>query len=869
MKRYRKLWIFTAVAMLTAVVPPSAMVAGQAPMGQTPDGINDDAVSSDSIAIAETKRLTEAASDADKNLKFIQFDGVTENELYPAAYDVYLKVRDAMNAPRLSEEDHTRFKGIFLDLSDLLMRGSMYYSNQGSMPDMTRFATAYVDLRLDPEMSDMKFTSGSDLYPALVYCAASGAYNSGDFENAVKYLEAYLATGATDRREQVSLFLGQACLNANCPERAVDKLIEATDRYPANFNLLMLALKNCLEADRTERMQPLLTKALMMRPDDEQLLMAQGQLFENEGNYSSAIDIFQQLYELKPNSLPVNQHLALSYYNLGADYYNKALMETDEKTSKRYSRQADAYFRGGVGKLETVVENDPTNMKYLRALAITYGCMGNKSGLDEINVRIQALGGKPMPMNGMPESIAFSEQASSGNGNGGGAVPDFQDFARGYVERELTSWTKRGEYEKIEDFEKRVTKDNVYQKYQALCKQAEADYLQRYATRLRISDLSLEPYDVDHESYMINSAMGPIVVKVPLKNKEAEAFKSSWNTIQLRNPKYFIKDNRVAIASVELVTSAGKTYRYDSSQAANYDFTDVSIDMNSFISMGNSKRNDNRPSGGGGKKPDIIRAKSDVDENIPVTSRKAANTVALVIANEDYKRVTKVESAEHDGETFAKYCISTLGIPENQVMLYKNVTYAEMLTAMQQLRRLVDVMGDGVDVIFYYAGHGFPDEANKDAYLLPVDGDSFTTVTSYPLKKLYSDLSGLGAENVMVFLDACFSGATREGGMLAEARGVALKPRVSEPEGNMFVLSAASDQETALPYKEKYHGLFTYFLLKKLQESKGNVTLKELSKYVEDNVKDISVKVNKKPQTPRASVSGSMRENWEKKRMRP
>lgn len=826
---------------------------------------------SDSVPLSETEILVGKAADSYKNLKFIQYDGVTEDQLYPEAMGVYEDVRAALGAPELQESDLTRFKGILLDLSDLLRKGSIYYSNKGDMAGMTRYATAYVDTRRDPRMSDMNFgSSDGGLYPSLVYCAASGAYNNGDYEKAVDYLEEYLNTGATDRREQVATFLAQACINAKCPGRGLDKVIAATEQYPANFNLLMLALQNCLEAGETDRMQPLLTKALMMRPDDEQLLNAQARLFEDEHNYASAIDIYQRLYELKPNSLPVNQHLALCYYNLGADYYNKSLMESDEKTSKRYSRQSHAYLESALGKLETVVENDPTNPKYLRALAITYGCLGNKQRLDEVNVRLQALGLPAMPMNGMPESIAFSDQGAKGSGaKASGNVPDFQEFARGYVEKELAAWTKRGEFEKSEDYEKRVNKDNVYQKYQLLCKKAESDYLQKYAGRLRISDLSLEPYDVDNESYMINSAMGPIVVKVPLKNKEAETFKSSWNSIQLRNPKYYIKDNHVAIASVELVTSAGKTYRYDSAQAADYDFTDVSVDIQSFIAQGNSRRDrtGNVASAAGATK--VIRAKSDVDENIPVTSRKAEKTVALVISNENYKQVTDVESALNDGETFAKYCTMTLGIPESQVMTYQNVTYAEMLGAMSKLKQLTGALGDGVDVIVYYAGHGFPDEGNKDAYLLPVDGDGFTTATSYPLKKLYADLSGMGADNVMVFLDACFSGATRDGGMLAEARGVALKPRVSDPEGNMFVLSAASDQETALPYKEKNHGLFTYYLLKKLQDTKGNVTLQELSKYVEEQVKKNSLTVNRKLQTPRTSVSGRMKDNWGSKRLRP
>ena len=120
----------------------------------------------------------------------------------------------------------------------------------------------------------------------------------------------------------------------------------------------------------------------------------------------------------------------------------------------------------------------------------------------------------------------------------------------------------------------------------------------------------------------------------------------------------------------------------------------------------------------------------------------------------------------------------------------------------------------------------------------------------------------------MVFLDACFSGGNRSGGMLTAARGVAIKPKQTSPKGNMFTLSAASGQETAMPYKEKNHGLFTYYLLKKLQESKGNVTLKELSDYVIDNVRRQATIVNKKPQTPQVSTSGNMAVEWTKRKIR-
>lgn len=832
--------------------------------------LEEDTVMSPEDSVAQldsiTAMLVDNASEAYKRLKFVQYDGIAEEELYPIVKDTYDAVIEALDAPTLQESDKSTLYGIIRDIGNQFMRAAAFYSSKNDSENMTTYASIFADIMLEPEYKMPK--SSATMYPALLYIAASGAYNAEKFPEAIKYLNAYIDTGVTDRREQVSMFLAQACLNNGTPELGIENLIASVDLYPANFNLLMLALQCCIDGGYTDRMQPLLDKALLMRPNDERLLSAQARIYEAESNFAEALPLFQQLYDMKPNNLSVNQHLALCYYNLGAEYHNKALMETDEKVAKRYERQANSYFQSAEMYLPTIVSNDPTDIKYLRALAVTYACLGEPEKLQPLNTRLEALGQQPVQMNIMPDSIMFADQTSKGDS--GQAVPDFQTFAEKYVEENLAEWTKRKEFEKMEDYQARVSQNNVYQEYQRLCKLAEESYLARYAGRLRIADLELQPYDIDNETYLITSAMGPMAIKVPLKNKEAEAFKAAWASIQLRHPKFFIKDNQVAIASVEFVTPAGKTYPYNSEAAANYDFTDVKIDVGSFLAQGNSRRDNNAARAQSTPSTSrVIRAKSDVDENIPLTSRQANKTVALIIANEDYKNVTNVASALNDGETFAEYCKKTLGVPENNIILRENVTYAEMIGALEQLRQYINALGDNVDVIFYYAGHGFPDEGNKDAYLLPVDGDGTSTATAYPLKKLYSNLSAMGADNVMAFLDACFSGATREGGMLAEARGVALKPKPVSAEGNMFVLSAASDQETALPYTEKNHGLFTYFLLKKLQESKGNVTLAELSKYVEENVKKNSLSVNKKLQTPSTSVSGNMKNLWTSKKLRP
>ncbi len=103
--------------------------------------------------------------------------------------------------------------------------------------------------------------------------------------------------------------------------------------------------------------------------------------------------------------------------------------------------------------------------------------------------------------------------------------------------------------------------------------------------------------------------------------------------------------------------------------------------------------------------------------------------------------------------------------------------------------------------------------------------------------------------------------------MLTATRGVAIKPKEVAPQGNMFILSATSGQETALPYAEKNHGLFTYYLLKKLQQTRGNVTLSDLAEDVKSNVARQSNLINRKPQTPQVSLSGNMRQIYSKKKL--
>ena len=254
--------------------------------------------------------------------------------------------------------------------------------------------------------------------------------------------------------------------------------------------------------------------------------------------------------------------------------------------------------------------------------------------------------------------------------------------------------------------------------------------------------------------------------------------------------------------------------------------------------------------------------KADVDENLPTTTTINDNTFAVIIANEHYQDVASVPYANNDGAIFAEYCKKCLGLPATNVHLVKNATLNNMKREINWLKQVSDAYKGSAKIIIYYAGHGIPDETTRDAYLLPVDGLGTDVTTGYSLQALYATLGDLHAKSITVFLDACFSGSMRDGSMIASARGVAIKAKSSAPKGNMVVFSAASGDETAYPYKEKGHGLFTYYLLKKMQLSKGSLSLGELQNYISGEVAKRSIVVNGKSQTPTVLSSVNVGDSW-------
>ncbi|MBA7713744.1 hypothetical protein ES703_122754 [subsurface metagenome] len=234
---------------------------------------------------------------------------------------------------------------------------------------------------------------------------------------------------------------------------------------------------------------------------------------------------------------------------------------------------------------------------------------------------------------------------------------------------------------------------------------------------------------------------------------------------------------------------------------------------------------------------------SDVDF-APETGKKNKNGIAVVFGIEDYQYAPPVTYAYNDAEIFREYIVKTFGYSRENIYFRTNerATKGEFEKVFSESGWLSKNVTPKSDIIIYYAGHGTPDLDSKRSYLVPYDIDPNYATTGYAIEELYNNLGKLKVNSISVILDACFSGGTRDNQpLLADARPVYISLEGGVVPKNTVVFSASSGEEISSGYKQKRHGLFTYFFLKGLngdadKNKDKKITVSEMQDYLEENV---------------------------------
>jgi hypothetical protein len=425
-----------------------------------------------------------------------------------------------------------------------------------------------------------------------------------------------------------------------------------------------------------------------------------------------------------------------------------------------------------------------------------------------------------------------------------------------FVYEKIEEWKQRGEYETTNDFLTRVTEENRLIK----AKEYEQLMLKQLKNELRQNiygeEFKLGRYDPDNQSYLITYQDNEFVLPMPIG--EAPTFKGIFGSAVFGNIDFILNGEYLRISHFEIQhPSLSKTYVWDYTMDYPYEPTEIIYNFGGLPGLAdNNNSNPGRA------------ARVRVDSEIPETGRQKPNTFALIIGNEDYRSFqpgldfeANVQFAVNDATIFREYCIKTLGIPARNITLLTDATLAQMTTAIDRLIKLAEVSNGEAELIFYYAGHGFPDQQTKEAYIMPVDVSGANVQIAIKLRDLYAKLAQHPTQKVTVFLDACFSGAGRGAGLLA-SRGVRIRPKNDLVKGNMVVFTSSSGEESSGPYYDKRHGLFTYFLLEKLNTTQGNLTYADLADYLSGTVPRESILINNQRQNPSIIVGSAVKEEW-------
>jgi uncharacterized caspase-like protein len=119
------------------------------------------------------------------------------------------------------------------------------------------------------------------------------------------------------------------------------------------------------------------------------------------------------------------------------------------------------------------------------------------------------------------------------------------------------------------------------------------------------------------------------------------------------------------------------------------------------------------------------------------------------------------------------------------------------------------------EIFVFFAGHGTAELETFSPYLLPADADpEYLRHTALSMNKLIEMVASLGARRTTFFLDACFSGLTREGSALIEDSRPLLLEQAPRVPANLSIFSAGSRGQRVSALEEEGHGLFSYYLFK-------------------------------------------------------
>jgi uncharacterized caspase-like protein len=196
----------------------------------------------------------------------------------------------------------------------------------------------------------------------------------------------------------------------------------------------------------------------------------------------------------------------------------------------------------------------------------------------------------------------------------------------------------------------------------------------------------------------------------------------------------------------------------------------------------------------------------------PASGSLPAGYYALVIGNNDYRYLPKLETAVNDATEVASLLHDNYGFVAPKVLL--NASRDEILTQLNVFRR---TLPENSNLLIYYAGHGHKDRDTKKAYWLPVDARADSDVNWISASTITEEISAIRAPHILVISDSCYSGELVRSAPIAinpSDRNIYLKRMLESPSRTLM---ASGRDEPVADSGAAGHSKFAYVLIESLR----------------------------------------------------
>ena len=190
---------------------------------------------------------------------------------------------------------------------------------------------------------------------------------------------------------------------------------------------------------------------------------------------------------------------------------------------------------------------------------------------------------------------------------------------------------------------------------------------------------------------------------------------------------------------------------------------------------------------------------------------------ALIIGNNNYQHLEKLDAAENDARVLANILKKKYGF---EVELLLNGDYDNTVNSIFKMTKKLK---KDDNLLIYYAGHGQLDRAENRGYWLPIDASYELRSRWISNSTIVDRVKATKAKHVLLMVDSCFSGLLMRSGEAApsvETMDAKYIERLKNKKTRLVITSGGNE-----PVVDSDGGQHSLFALKLIDTLKNNNTV--------------------------------------------